>query len=119
MTARTRMIAAAALALLPFMLAVPAGAQFTGPGRETVTTVAEAHNARDDAPFDLTGNITERLRDEYFTFQDETGSIVAEIERVRFRGREVTPETTVRITGEVDRNLRGRELEVRRLEIVE
>jgi uncharacterized protein (TIGR00156 family) len=105
--------------ILAIALAVPAAAQFSGPGQATVTTVAEAHNARDDAPFDLTGNIIERLRDDYYTFQDETGTITAEIESFRFRGTTVTPETKVRITGEVERSLRGRELEVRRLEAVE
>lgn len=116
MTLTTRFLASGLIALA---LAVPAAAQFSGPGQGTVTTVADAHAARDDTPFDLTGNIVERLRDEYYTFQDETGTITAEIESIRFRGNPVTPETTIRITGEVERSLRGRELEVRRLEIVD
>jgi uncharacterized protein (TIGR00156 family) len=101
------------------LLAIPAAAQFVGPGQGTVTTVAEAHGARDDTPFDLTGTIVERLRDEYYTFQDETGTITAEIEDRRFRGIQITPETRVRITGEVERSIRGRELDVDRLEIVQ
>jgi uncharacterized protein (TIGR00156 family) len=116
MTSSTRLFTAGLLAVA---LALPAAAQFSGPGQATVASVAEAHSARDDAPFDLTGNIVERLGDEYYTFQDETGTITAEIESIRFRGTTVTPETKVRITGEVDRSLRGRELEVRRIEVVE
>jgi uncharacterized protein (TIGR00156 family) len=101
------------------LIAAPAGAQFTGPGQGAVTTVAQAHEARDDTPFDITGRIVERLREDYFTFQDETGTIVAEIENRRFQGQQVTPETTVRIIGEVERSLRGRELDVDRLEILQ
>jgi uncharacterized protein (TIGR00156 family) len=105
--------------LVGLALAAPAAAQFSGPGRAMVITVAEAQSARDDAPFDLTGNIIERLGDEYYLFQDSTGSITAEIDSIRFRGTAVTPQTKVRITGEVDRSLRGRELEVARLEVVQ
>jgi uncharacterized protein (TIGR00156 family) len=101
------------------ILAAPAVAQFSGPGQGSVTTVAEALEARDDTPFDITGNIVEQIRDDYFIFEDATGTMVAEIERRQFRNQPVTPETTVRITGEVDRSLRGRELDVDRLEIVE
>jgi uncharacterized protein (TIGR00156 family) len=105
--------------LVGLAFAVPAAAQFSGPGQAMVTTVAEAQSARDDAPFELTGNISERLGDEYYLFEDSTGSITAEIDSIRFRGIAVTPETRVRITGEVDRSLRGRELEVGRLEVVQ
>jgi uncharacterized protein (TIGR00156 family) len=107
-------------ALAALVLSAPAVAQFSGPGGQgTVTTVAEAHTARDDTPFDVTGNIIEQIREDYYTFQDATGTIVAEIERRQFRNQPVTPETTVRLIGEVDRTLRGRELDVDRLEVVQ
>jgi uncharacterized protein (TIGR00156 family) len=116
MTMHKRLLACG-LSVLAF--SVPAAGQFTGPGQGAVTTVADAHNARDDVPFDLTGNIIERLNDEYYTFRDATGTITAEIESNRFQGVQVAPETQVRIKGEIDRPLRGRELDVDRLEIVD
>lgn len=107
---------------LAAIAAVPAQAQFQGPGASgrsgTATTVAEASRARTGTRAVLQGNIVERQRRDYFTFEDRTGRMTVEIARPVFRGRTVTTKTRVRLHGLVDRNHRGRYVEVFRLEIL-
>ena len=79
---------------------------FQGPVAQTrVNTVAEARKAWDDTPVTLTGYIVQRMPhdDDDYLFRDDTGEIVVDIDHEIFRGRTVTPQTRVRITGEVDR----------------
>ena len=40
---------------------------------------------------------------EHYLFRDATGEIVEEIDDKLFMGRNVTPQTTIRIYGEVDK----------------
>ena len=95
--------------LLSLALTVPAFAGFegpnastggfAGPGPQTITKAAQVQNALDDTTCTLEGNILERLS------------------KNKYR---VTPETRVRLTGEVDHKKQGRanEVDVRYLEIV-
>jgi uncharacterized protein (TIGR00156 family) len=83
-------------------------AQFTGPsvtGR--LSTVAEARNAPVDTYVTVTGNIVAHLREDYYTFRDQTGEIRVEIETPVWRNRKIGPETKVRMVAEVDRNAAG------------
>ena len=103
--------------LLSLALAVPAFAGFegpnastggfAGPGPQTITKAAQVQNALDDNTCTLEGNILERLSKNKYVFQDDSGN-------------RVTPETRVRLTGEVDHKKQGRanEVDVRYLEIV-
>ncbi|MCH9753801.1 MAG: NirD/YgiW/YdeI family stress tolerance protein [Alphaproteobacteria bacterium] len=50
----------------------------------------------------LQGNITEKLRDEYYTFNDGTGSIVVSIKNSKLRDITVTPNDVVEITGKIN-----------------
>lgn len=115
-----RILLALSLALL---LAIPAWAAtggfqggapaagaggFQGPGGQAgVTTVAQAKSAWDDTPVVLTGHIVSRTGGdhEHYLFRDSTGEIVVDIDDKLFMGRTVTPQTTVRLYGEVDRDL--------------
>ena len=112
-----------ALVVAGAMAALPAQAQFAGPGTTsrggTVTTVAEAAEARSDTRVVLEGHIIAHQFDDYYIFKDQTGTITAEIERHAFRRQTVTPDTKVRLHGEVDRGIRGRYIEVDRLEIIQ
>ena len=110
----TIIVAAAAL----FLASAPALAQFKGPGAPEVTTVAEAKQAPDDSNVVLTGRITAKVRGDNYTFNDSTGEIEVDIDDKLWQGREVTPDTTIRITGEVDRESWGVEIDVDSLEIV-
>lgn len=114
-----------ALVVAGTMAALPAHAQFVGPGATgrgataTATTVAEAAEARTDTRVVLEGHIIAHQFDEYYIFKDDTGTITVEIERQAFRRQTVTPDTKVRLHGEVDRGLRGRYIEVDRVEIIQ
>lgn len=103
------------------VVATAASAQFTGPTTNTraqPSTVAQVASARPGSYVILTGNIVERQREDYFTFRDSTGTIRVEIEDEVFAGRKVTPETNVRITGEIERGFSGRYIDADRLEIL-
>ena len=109
-----KLILATALSLA--MLALPVSAQFTGPSVEgQAATVADALGRY----VQVTGNIVAHLRGDYFTFADATGQIRVEIARNVWQGREIGPEATVRLLGEVDRGRAGRYLWVKALEVVQ
>lgn len=77
---------------------------FTGPGL-AVSTVAEANKMSDDQPVVLVGQIQQSLGDEKYLFKDASGTITIEIDDEDWRGVNVTPEDTIEISGEVDKNL--------------
>ncbi len=107
----------ATLSLL--LLVVPAAAQFTGPSVQgRAATVAEAQSAQSGSYVTVTGKIVAHQRSDYFTFRDDTGEIRVEIESNVWRGREVSPDTTVRLLAEVDQGRAGRYLWVKSLEVV-
>ena len=111
---RIAIVAAGALMLA----SAPAFAQFEGPGASTITTVAEAKDAGDDTKVVLVGRIVAQIGDDDYTFRDETGEVRVEIDDDLWRGRKVTPDMTVRLTGEVDKGLRRIEIDVDVVEIV-
>lgn len=102
------------------LVSAAAMAQFTGPSASRqVITVSEVEGTRRGARVTLEGNIVERQREDYFTFRDATGDIRVEIQRNVWQGREVGPETKVRITGDADRDRRGRYVFVEALDIIQ
>ncbi|MBQ7633857.1 MAG: NirD/YgiW/YdeI family stress tolerance protein [Alphaproteobacteria bacterium] len=78
---------------------------FEGPNANqlAIITVQEALNLNDDAKVVLQGNIVNSLGDEKYTFKDTTGEIVVEIDDEDWLDVKVTPEKTVEIMGEVDK----------------
>ena len=97
-----------ALTLVWLLLPSNAVAQFTGSTTTGQTsTVAQARDARVDTYVTVTGNIVAHLREDYYTFRDNTGDIRVEIGSRVWRNREVGPDTTVRLLAEVDRNAAG------------
>lgn len=105
----------AALLLLPASLAL---AQFTGPGaRQVVTTAAAAATAADDTQVVLEGTLARQLSSDSYEFRDATGSVTVEIDAEDFP-RKVDANTRVRLHGEVDRDLRSVEIDVKRIEIL-
>lgn len=79
---------------------------FEGPSASQLaaTTVQEALDLNDEAKVVLQGNIVNSLGDEKYTFKDATGEIVVEIDDEDWHGVKVTPEKTVEIIGEVDKD---------------
>jgi uncharacterized protein (TIGR00156 family) len=107
------------LLALSATLATPALAQFTGPSVEgTPTSVADAQNARTGSYVTLEGNIVAHLREEYYSFADDTGEIRVEIPGGTFGGQQVGPDTRVRLMGEVDRGITGRYIWVKSLTVL-
>lgn len=122
----------ASLIALALLISSPALAGFKGPGKDgggfqgpqtgaAATTVEAARNLSDDSIVSLTGNIISHIagtKDKYL-FKDATGEIQIEIKDKYFRGQDVTPENTVRISGEIDKDFgKTMEIDVKHLEIV-
>jgi uncharacterized protein (TIGR00156 family) len=100
---------------LPASLAL---AQYTGPSaRPSVTTAAAAAKAADDTQVVLEGTQARRISSDTYEFRDATGSVTAEIDAEDFPGK-VDGNTRVRLHGEVDRDLRSVEIDVKRIEIL-
>ena len=98
----------------------PAAGGFSGPGPQEITQADQVKNASDETPCILVGNIIERVRHDKYTFQDASGTVVVEIENKIFGNNEVTPQTKVKLVGEVDKKRqRSNEVEIRYLEIVQ
>ena len=86
-----------------------------------MTTVAKAKSSWDETPVVLTGHIVSRAGGdhEHYLFRDATGEIVVDIDDDLFVGRTVTPETTIRIYGEVDKEVMERtKIDVKRFDIL-
>jgi uncharacterized protein (TIGR00156 family) len=98
------------------MLAASASAQFRDTGPAGTSSVADVKKAKDETWHTLEGNIVKQLSSEHYTFRDATGEIEIEVEDDAWSGQEVTPQTRVRITGEVDRDFRSVSFEVETLE---
>lgn len=88
---------------LVILLACPAWAAFKGPGTAAapLTTVLSAESASEGATCILEGNITEQLQKDRYLFKDAGGSLTVNIPPHVFGSHEVTPDTLVRITGEM------------------
>ncbi len=109
-----------AITLFATLAAAAVSAQFTGPSQTgRPATVQEARDARLGTYVTVTGNIVAHIREDYYTFRDETGEIRVEISPRLWRDRKVAPETKVRLVAEVDRGIFGRYLSVQSLDIVE
>ena len=87
---------------------------FTGPSG-AVTTVANAKSLRDDTWVTLRGKIVERISDDLYKFQDSSGTVNVDIDHKRWNGVTVTPQDTVEIQGEVDKDWNSVEIDVKQI----
>lgn len=90
------------------------GGGFTGPNG-SLTTVEKAKTLRDDTWVTLRGNITERISDDVYTFKDATGTVHVDIDHKRWNGVTVSPQDTVEIQGEVDKDWNSVEIDVKQI----
>lgn len=116
--------------ILGAFLVTPAVAGFQGPvaggqggyqGQAAGMTAKEAMSLPDDAHVTLTGNLVRQLPTDHekYVFRDATGEIVVEIDDDDFHGQTVTPQNTVRIYGEVDREFgRKTQIDVKTIEVL-
>lgn len=87
---------------------------FTGPSG-AVTTVANAKSLRDDTWVTLRGKIVQRISDDLYKFQDASGTVNVDIDHKRWNGLTVTPQDTVEIQGEVDKDWNSVEIDVKQI----
>ncbi|MHB9291096.1 putative Protein YgiW [Hollandina sp. SP2] len=85
---------------------------YRGPG-PTMVTVEVVKTLKDDYLVTVQGKIEQFLGHEKYLFTDDTGSIVIEIDKKLWRGISVDQEDIVEITGEVDRESEGVEIEAK------
>ncbi|MDR2302369.1 MAG: YgiW/YdeI family stress tolerance OB fold protein [Deltaproteobacteria bacterium] len=87
------------------------GGGFTGPGLEVVT-VGEALRQGDDTPVILKGQIVRHLGKDRYLFRDATGEITVDIDDDKWNGLNITPNDTIEIRGEVDKDWTSIEIDV-------
>lgn len=85
-------------------------------GAETIATVKQVMEMRDDVPVIVKGNIVQRMGDEMYLFEDGTGTIRVEIDDDEWRGQTITPNDTVKLYGEVDRGIFNTEIDINYVE---
>lgn len=109
-----------ALLFLPLLSgAALAAGGYTGPGATTqVTTVAGALDAADDTPVVLQGQIVKRLKGDRYEFKDASGTITVEIDDEDWPPQAVSENAKVKLTGEVERDLMSREVDVDIVELM-
>lgn len=88
----------------------PAGG-FVG-GAETIVSVKQVKEMRDDVPVVVKGHIVQRMGDEKYLFEDTTGSITVEIDKDDWRGQTITPNDDVKLYGDVDAGIFKTEIDV-------
>jgi uncharacterized protein (TIGR00156 family) len=102
----------------------PYGGGFIDPKNPAaVMTTLQIQTAADDTYCVLEGFIVERATGpdahERYVFKDDSGTVIVEIEDRVFAGRTITPQTKIRLYGEVEKeNFRNNEVEVKRIEIL-
>lgn len=94
-----------------FQNASNAAGGFQGPGLAP-TTVQQALTYSDDTPVVLVGQIERSLGGEKYVFKDASGSVTVDIDNEDWRGLTVTPEDTIVIQGEVDKDFFKTEIDV-------
>lgn len=87
------------------LLSMTASAEFVGPGDQgQKTTVATALQSPDDTQVVLEGKIIRQINKDTYVFQDNTGTINVGIDQKRMPYEKITPSTSVRLIGEVDKD---------------
>lgn len=95
------------------------GGGFKGNIETVVSTVAEVKAMPDDKFVVLEGVIEGQIRGDKYQFQDESGTIIVEIDDDDWNGITVEPTDTVQIKGEVDKNFfKDTEIDVDSIQLI-
>lgn len=108
-----------ALLVAPLFSTAALAAGYTGPGAQAITTVAAAQEAVDDANVVLQGHIIKKLGDEKYEFKDASGTITVEIDDEDLPPVAFDDKAKVKLTGEVDKGMMKREIDVDLVEVVQ
>jgi uncharacterized protein (TIGR00156 family) len=94
-------------------------AGFEGPGVTlSVVPVNSINDLDDDDEVILEGYLVKKTGKEEYLFKDKTGEIKVEVDDKKLRGMTVTPETLIRIKGEVDNDWFSIQIDVDSVEII-
>ncbi len=108
-----------ALILAPLFSTAALAGSYTGPGAQPVSTVAAANDAADDTPVVLQGFVTKKINnDDKYEFKDDTGTITVEIDDEDLPQTPFNEKTKVKLTGEVEKHLMSREVDVDVVELL-
>lgn len=80
-----------------------------------IVTIKQAMAMPDESEVTLSGQIEKRVKKDKYVFKDSSGTIMVEIDKKVWNGQTVTPNDTVIISGELDKNDDRSKIEVERL----
>jgi uncharacterized protein (TIGR00156 family) len=108
------------LIITPFLIGTAVAASgYAGPGASaSITTVSAALAAPDDTPVVLQGVIVKKIKHDRYEFRDTTGSITVEIDDEHWPQQRISEHTQVKLIGEVEHDLLGREIDVKQVQLV-
>lgn len=81
----------------------------------SITTIANAKEQREGTWVRLQGNIIERVSDDTYIFKDASGTITVDIDHKYWKGVTVAPQDLIEIQGEVDKDWRSVEIDVKQI----
>jgi len=87
---------------------------FVGPSGSN-TTVEKAKSLSDDTWVTMRGKIESRIGGDHYIFRDASGTINIDIDHKRWNGQTITPQDTVEIQGEVDKDWNSVEIDVKQI----
>ena len=87
-------------------------------GAQSNVSVAAAKEMRDETPVKLKGNLVQRIGNEKYLFSDGADTIAVEIDDEVWGGQDVSPQDTVLIVGEMDKDLLGTEIDVETIQLI-
>jgi uncharacterized protein (TIGR00156 family) len=95
----------------------PSTGGFKGPDATALVTVAQAMEMDDEAAVKVQGYIVKAVGDEKYEFQDDSGTIIVEIDDEDWMGLEVGPTDRVELRGEIDKEWKKTELEAESIQL--
>ena len=106
--------------IMTLVISTSAFAAFEGPGASaSIVTVESINDLGDDDKVILEGYLLKKTQKEHYIFKDKTGEIEVEIDDKTLQGIRVTPETLIKIKGEVDKDWFSISVEVDSVEIID
>jgi uncharacterized protein (TIGR00156 family) len=87
---------------------------FVGPSGSN-TTAEKAKSLSDDTWVTMRGKIESRIGGDHYIFRDASGTVNVDIDHKRWNGQTITPQDTVEIQGEVDKDWNSVEIDVKQI----
>ena len=81
-------------------------------------SVAHAKEMKDNSSVQLKGKIMQNLGDEKYLFTDGSDTIIVEIDEDDWKGQDVSAQDIIIITGEMDKDFFGTEIDVESIQLV-